>query len=63
MASSQLDPRPRTPTNTQVNLSKCLCHKEGTAGKMTQFTVISWQTFHRAAKERDDEIYNLLKDR
>ena len=45
-----------------VNFSKCLCHKDGNIGKLTPFTKISWETFRRAAKERDDSTYKLLND-
>ena len=62
MASFDIDPHLISPTNSQVDFSKCLCHKEGTTGKLTPFSIVSWQTFYNAARERNDEIYKCLED-
>ena len=50
------------PAIQNVNFSKCLCHKDGNTGKLTPFTKTSWETFRRAAKDRDDVTNKLLND-
>ena len=63
MAKDSLDPHPSTPANANVNFSKCFFyHKEETTGKLTQFTAISWQTSHKAAKERGYKTYKQCKN-
>ena len=62
MASFDIDPCPVTPANSQVDFSKCLCHKEGTTGKLTPFSIVIWQTFYNAATKRNDEICKNCKD-
>ena len=62
MASFDIDACPVTPANSQVDFSKCLCHKEGTTGKLTSFSIVSWQAFYNAATERNDELYKNFKD-
>ena len=36
--------------------NRCLCHKPGVHGPLTNFTEVSWETFKAAASVRHDQI-------
>ena len=46
-----------------INWDRCLCHGSSTSvGKLEKFTETSWKKFCQAAKRRQDDIYELLRE-